>query len=105
MRKEIHPISKMSQNPFQARLILRNFDFIPPPNHLFLLQIHIFTACKRSCGEVMYLHMSVILFTGGESLSRGRGVSRGISIQWGLCHGGRAGGTHPAGMHSCFGNF
>ena len=25
----------------------------------------IITACKRSCGKVMFLHVSVILFTGG----------------------------------------
>ena len=42
---------------------------------------------------VMFLHLSVILFTGG-----------------GLCHGDppvwlRAGGTHSTGMHSCFSKF
>ena len=48
----------------------------------------------------MFLHLSVILFT-GESLSWGSLVC--------LCHGDppfdlRAGGTHPTGIHSCFVN-
>ena len=30
------------------------------PSHMY-----IFTASKRSCGKVMFLHLSVILFTGG----------------------------------------
>ena len=78
------------------------------------------TARKRSCGKVMFLHLSVILFTGGSlsrgvsvwgSLSRGS-LSEGVSVQ-GLClggsmsretplYGGRAGGMHPTGMHSRF---
>ena len=40
-----------------------------------------------SCGKVMFLHLSVILFMGGGSLSRGslsRGLCRGVSIQAGL---------------------
>ena len=58
----------------------------------------------------MFLHLSVILFTGG-SLSSRLSLSRGVSVQGGLCPGGslsgrppvqlRAGGTHPTGMHSC----
>ena len=56
------------------------------------------TARKRSCGKVMFLHLSVILFTGGSlsrgvsvwgSLSRGslsvgvsvQGLSRGVCVQ------------------------
>ena len=35
---------------------------------------------QRSWGKVMFLHVSVILFTGG-----GRGVS--VSVPGGLCHG------------------
>ena len=31
------------------------------------------TARKRSCGKVMFLHLSVILFTGGGCLPLGRG--------------------------------
>ena len=29
-----------------------------------------FTVCKRSCGKVMFLHLSVILFTGGSASSQ-----------------------------------
>ena len=72
---------------------------------------------RRSCGKVMFLHLSVILFTGGSlsrwSLSGGslfRVVSvRGVSVRGGLGQEDpiptavrlRAGGTHPTGMHSC----
>ena len=72
---------------------------------------HLFTARKRSSGKVMFLHLSVILFTRvsaqgspypGGSLSRGslypgrslsRGVSvqgvsiQGVSVQWGRSQG------------------
>ena len=44
----------------------------------------IFTACKRSCGKVMFLYLSVIIFTWG-SLSGGGSLSRGVSVQGGLC--------------------
>ena len=53
----------------------------------------IFTARKRSCGKVMFLHLCVILFT-GESLSRGS-LSR-VSV-WGLCKGGSLSGRPPYG--------
>ena len=29
------------------------------------------TACKRSCGKVMFLHLSVMLFTGGTHMVKG----------------------------------
>ena len=45
----------------------------------------IFTARKRSCGKIMFLHLSVILFTGG-----GGGFSV-LFVQGGLCpEGGRS---------------
>ena len=44
---------------------------------------HFITARKRSCGKVMFLHLSVILFTGEGSLSRW-----GVSVQGSLCPGG-----------------
>ena len=52
-----------------------------------LIDSAVFTARKLSSfGKVMFLHLSVILFTGG------------VSVQGGHCHGysGRVGG-----MHSC----
>ena len=63
----------------------------------------------KSSAKVMFLHLSVILFTGGclgpypEGLG---GLSRGVSRP---IPGGRsaqgpataAGGTHPTGVHSC----
>ena len=62
----------------------------------------IITARKRSCGKVMFLHLSVILFTGG-------GVSQ-HAMGGGVHPLGRhppetateARVTHPTGMHSCF---
>ena len=72
---------------------------------------------QRSLGKVMFLHVSVILFTGGGlsfclgGLCPGGSLSGGVSVQGDLCLGGslswrppirsRAGGTHPSGMHSC----
>ena len=54
---------------------------------------------QRSCGKIMFLHLSVIQFRGAESLSRGdlclglsvrgRGVCPGgVSVQRDLCPGG-----------------
>ena len=83
---------------------------------------------QRSWGKVMFLHVSVILFTGG-CLVQGEGLvpggclvqgdvwSRGCLVQGGLLWWGgpdpgrvcvetpltttAVGGTHPTGMHSC----
>ena len=47
---------------------------------LWLHNLQIITARKRSCGNVMFLHLSVILFTGG-SLCPGGGVFvQGVSV-------------------------
>ena len=46
---------------------------------------------QRSCGKVMFLHLCVILFTGGicPGVSvRGVSLSRGVSVQWGSLSGG-----------------
>ena len=53
---------------------------------VFLL---LFTVHKRSCSKVMFLHLSVILFTGGD-LCPGRSLCRGgVSFQVGsLSRGG-----------------
>ena len=46
------------------------------------------TPCKRSCGKVMFLHLSVIMFTGGwGSLSKGGSLSGGVLCLGGLCQG------------------
>ena len=75
------------------------------------------TARKRSCGKVMFLHLSVILLTGGGG-SVYLWVWGGLPLVPGglpLGRGGytpradtspvemtiEAGGTHPTGMHSC----
>ena len=72
---------------------------------------------QRSWGKAMFLHVSVILFTGGVP-GPGGAWSRGIcslgGLLWegvpapgGACSrggawsGGGASGTHPTGMHSC----
>ena len=43
----------------------------------------------------MFLHLCVILFTGGVSVPGGL-CPGGVSVQGSLC-----GHTHPTGMHSC----
>ena len=52
-----------------TRLVL----FLPPTNEV--------------CGKIMFLHLSVILFTGGHR----------VCIQWGSAS--RGGGLHPGGLH------
>ena len=68
-------------------------------------------------GKVMFLHLCVILFTGGSasrgglhpggSASRaglhrkGRGLGRSLPKSDTTGRGQQAGGTHPTGMHSC----
>ena len=66
---------------------------------------------QRSCGKVMFLHLSVILFIAGFSV---QGVlCLGVSLSRGcLCPGWvslsgrppviRVGGMHTTGTHSCF---
>ena len=52
---------------------------------------------QRSWGKVMFLHVSVILSTGGCLLLGGsgpKGVPGGATAT-------TAGGRHPTGMHSC----
>ena len=65
--------------------------------------MNVITARKRSCGQVMFLQVSVILPTGeGGAWSRG-----GFLLPGGGClvetsgTATAAGGTHPTGMHSC----
>ena len=81
---------------------------------------YVITAYKRSCGKVMFLHLSAIMFTWGGGLCPGEVSDWGVSVQgWGLCPGVfsvqgvsvrgslsgrppvRAGRMHPTGMHSC----
>ena len=58
----------------------------------------------------MFLHVSVILFTGGEgSASMCAGIPPPQSRPPRVVHAGRygvtAGGKYPTGMHSCLQNF
>ena len=72
---------------------------------------NIYTARKQSCGKVMFLQVSVILFTGGCLLPERVPAPGGVPGPGGcLVLGGlveipgtatAAGGTHPTGMHSC----
>ena len=62
---------------------------------------------QQSCGKVMLLHLSVILFTGGGVSARGSLSGRSLS-GGGLCPGDplatirlHVGSTRPTGMHSC----
>ena len=62
---------------------------------------------QRSCGKVMFLHVSVILFTGGVWQADTPGsththpmADRDPSPTHGTATA--ADGTHPTGMHSCY---
>ena len=48
---------------------------------------------QRSCGKVMFLHLSVILFTGGGVWQTPPRPLQQTATA--------ADGTHPTGMHSC----
>ena len=56
-----------------------------------------FYRLQRSCGKVMFLHLSVILFMGGVSVKRGSLSGRPPPATVVRL---RAGGTHPTVMHS-----
>ena len=83
-----------------------------------VLECILVTTCKRSCGKVMFLQLSVILFMGGLSqcmlgyhppprasnpLEQEHPPPRSSPC---AVHAGRygqqAGGMHPTGMQSCF---
>ena len=57
-------------------------EYLPPANEVW--------------GKVIFLHLSVILFTGGGCLLPG-----GCLVETPPGTATAAGGTHPAGMHSC----
>ena len=76
---------------------------------LWDFKIGLITARKRSCEKVMFLQVSVILFTGGGAWSGGGACSQGGGVPGpGRClvetprMATAAGSTHPTGMHSCF---
>ena len=50
----------------------------------------------------MFLHLSVILFTGRRVSVQTGGLCSGGSLSGGLCQGDPPYGTHSTGMHSCF---
>ena len=61
---------------------------------------------QRSCGKVMFLHLSVILFTGGHvcrgACMAGGHVWQGEHVWWGACMVGGVhgrGGMHGGGGH------
>ena len=62
---------------------------------------------QRSCGKVMFLHLSVILFTGWVSAPVHAGIHPPgrhppCPVHAGIDMATAADGTHPAGMRSCF---
>ena len=65
------------------------------------LHVLVITARKRSCGKVTFLHLSVILFTGGSlsggslwgGVSVGGSLSRGSLSGWSLSRGSLYGGV------------
>ena len=67
-----------------------------------ITSLYIITARKWCCGKVMFLQVSVILFTGGGGCLVPGGV-----CSWGGCLGETptatsVGSMHPTGMHSCY---
>ena len=76
----------------------------------------IFTVRKRSCGKAMFLHLSVILFTGGSAFPQCHGAGRPPpppsaqkadlplprqDADTTKRYGQQADGKHPIGMHTC----
>ena len=63
---------------------------------------------QRSCGKVMFLHLSVILSTGGRGVSSSgpeggqTPPGRHPPAQCMLGYGQQVDGTDPIGMHSCW---
>ena len=90
------------------------------PHRCLLLQDHlfqrweqcdIFTARKRSCGKLMFLHLSVILDTGEGSLSEGslseESLSGGLCLGRASVQGGSLLGRSPtvkSGQHASYWN-
>ena len=85
------PVNRMTDRRlwkyYLATTTLRTVNIHKPSSSLLL-------PTNEVWGKVMFLHLSVILFTGG-SLCPG-----GISVRE-TPIGYRAGSTHPTGMHSC----
>ena len=93
-------------------------SLIPPVMEAVLIRWSIYYRPQRSCGKIMFLHLSVILFTGGPDTPLGRNpLGRqapgrhplGRHLPQADTPLGRhpqetttaADGTHPTGMHSC----
>ena len=79
---------------------------------LSIWSIYIFTGRNEVVAKVMFLHVCVILFTGGGGLRAGRTPPEQTppsppagrpppSGKQTPAYGQRAAGTHPTGMHSC----
>ena len=72
------------------------------PCCIFFYEIlNIFTVRKRRCGKVMFLHLSVILFTGGVCHTPLGRHHPPYAVHAGR-YGQQGGGTHSTGMHSFF---
>ena len=88
-----------------------------PNNQIFSRRTDIFAyfVITASCSKVIFLHVSVILFTGGRAwrgayVAGGHACHGGVHSRWRhvwqvACMAGEmataAGGMHPTGMHSC----
>ena len=76
--------------------------------------MHLLPPANEVWVKVIFLHLSVILFTGGGACSGGYLLPGGVPAPGGMPAPGvgawwrppqtatAAGGTHPTGMHSCF---
>ena len=77
--------------PLRSALILLVYRLMSPMrfflSHMSMIRVYIplFTVRKRSCGKVMFLHLSVILFTGEGGMWR-RGCMAGVCVVGGDMH-------------------
>ena len=81
---------------FNKRKLLQISNKLKSSIIVFSEQIDIVSVRKRSCGKVMFLHLSVILFTGGRCTSLRHPPPETTTA---------ADGTHPTGMHSYYEKF
>ena len=86
-----------------TQTVFMSFDVVS----IRAIRILIVTVRKRSCGKVMFLHLSVILSTGGVSAPVHAGIhpppkQTPQEADTPQQTATAADGTHPTGMHSCF---
>ena len=111
----LHLLASLPQRNTKNFSLITGHLFRPFWYCLIRTPVQIFTARKRSCGKVMFLQLSVILFTGEGGVFQhaiGKAVYTPLARQ---PRQGRhppppktataMGSTHPTAMHSCYLNY